>query len=116
MTNPQFIEEKALSLVDVKEILQEIEKRDTELGYLSNRAKEYLDAFVTLSKEKKEELHKKLVDLNLTRLKEEHIMKIIDFTPTTLDSLKAILQSYPLSLPKKDQTSIVDTVKSVAET
>jgi DNA-directed RNA polymerase subunit F len=116
MTNPQFIEEKPLSLVDVKEALQEIEKRDAELGYLSNRTKEYLDAFLTMSPKKKEELSEKLLALDLTRLKDEHIMKIVDFLPKDLDSLKAVLQSYPLSLPKKDQTSIVNTVKSVAET
>jgi DNA-directed RNA polymerase subunit F len=46
MANPQFIEEKSLSLVDVKATLQAIEKRDEELNYLSNKAKEYLDHFV----------------------------------------------------------------------
>ena len=60
MTNPQFIEEKTLSLVDVKEALKKIEKRDHELNYLSNKTKEYLDAFATLPLDKKEELKKSL--------------------------------------------------------
>ena len=116
MTNPQFIEEKPLSLVDVKEVLKGIEKRDEELGYLSNKAKEYLDTFITLSDEKKRELHRKLVGLNLTRLKEEHIAKITDFLPTKVNDLKIVLQAYPLSLPKKDQDGIVNAVKSIIET
>ena len=114
MASPQFIEEKPLALADVKTTLQAIEKRDEELNYLSNKAKEYLDYFVKLPLDKKEELYKKLEDLNLTRLKEEHLCKIVDFLPKTIDELKAILQSYPLSLSKKDQEAIVNAVKGFA--
>lgn len=111
MANPQFIEEKPLSLVDVKTILGKISKRDEEMNYLSNKAKEYMGEFVTLKPAQKEELYHKIADLNLTRLKEEHIMKIIDFLPKTIDELKAVLQAYPLSMPKKDQESITNAVK-----
>ena len=111
MPSPGFIEEKPLSLVDVKASLQSIEKRDEELNYLSNKAKDHLDHFVILSPDKKEELSKKLSDLNLTRLKEEHICKFVDFLPKDTEELKVILQSYPLSLSKKDQETIVNAVK-----
>lgn len=114
MTNPQFIEEKPLSLADAKKIITDIEKRDKELGFLSNRAKEHLDGFVTLSDEEKDKLHKELVGLKLTRLKEEHFAKIIDFLPTTVNDLKVVLQAYPLSLPKKDQEAIIGVVKKFA--
>ena len=66
MANPQFIEQTPISLVDVKEQLKKLEKRDKELNYLSNKCKEYTDAFVVLDPKDKEELYKKLVDLNLT--------------------------------------------------
>ena len=111
MAHPQIIEEKPISLVEVRELLSDVEKRDKELNYLSNRTKEYLDAFVTLSKEKKDSLKKKLQDLNLTRLKEEHLAKIIDFLPKTSSELKSILQAYPLSLAKNDKEEILRVVK-----
>jgi|SRR3989338_4837862 len=111
MVNLEFIEEKCLSLPDVKVILNDIKKRDVELNLLSSRLNEYLDAFVTLSPQKKEQLHQKLLDLNLTRLKEEHIAKIMEFLPTTAADLKVVLQAYPLSLVKKDQESIAAAVK-----
>ena len=114
MANPQYIEQKSLSLVDVKIKLEEIEKRDKELNYLSNKAKEYLEIFVKLDLKQKEELEKKLSGLDLTRLKEEHIAKIIDFLPKTVDELKIVLTAYPLSMPKKDQEAIVKTVKEFA--
>ena len=111
MVNPQFVEEKSLSLADAKVILAKIEKRDEEMNYLSNKAKEYLDNFTILTLKKKEELKKILEGLNLTRLKEDHIMKIIDFLPKTVEELKIVLQAYPLSMPKKDQEAIVKAVK-----
>ena len=115
MANPQYIEQKPLSLVDVRVALENIEKRDQELNFLSNKTKEFLDTFVTLNLEKKQELEKKLVGLNLTRLKEEHIAKIIDFLPKTIDELKVVLQAYPLSFSKKDQEVIIKTVIEVAK-
>lgn len=114
MPTPRFIEEKPLTLADVKASFIAIEKRDKELTYLSNKTKEYLNNFAMLTHEKKEELHKKLEELKLTRLKEEQICKIIDFLPKDLDELKTVLQSYPLSLPKKDQEAIVKTVKELS--
>ncbi len=111
MAAPQFLEEKPLSVIDVKTAIENIEKRDGELNFLSNKAKEYLANFAVLSEKKKEELHKKLLNLNLTRIKEEHICKIIDMLPKTLDELKIILLSYHLSLSKKDQEAIVAAVK-----
>lgn len=114
MVNPQFEEQKPLSLSDVKGILVKIEKRDQELSYRSTKAKEYLESFIPLDDKKKEELFGKLHNLKQTRLKDEHMMKIVDFLPTTVDELKIILQSYPLSLPKKDMETIVGVVKDFA--
>ena len=114
MPSPQFVSETPLALAEVKAILHTVEKRDENLNFLSNKAKEHHVLFVTLSKEKKDELYSKLTALNLTRLKEEHYCKIIDFLPQNLEELKVILQSYPLSLSKKDQESIVAVVTEVA--
>lgn len=114
MPAPQFVSETPLALTEVKSILHSIEQRDGSLNFLSNKAKEQQEVFVSLSPKKKEELYAKLVALNLTRLKEEYFCKIIDFLPQNLEELKVILQSYPLSLSKKDQESIVATVSEVA--
>ncbi len=113
MPNPQFIAEKGISLVEVKAALDKIEKRDPTLNYLSTKSKGYLDSFATISAAKKEELHKKLSDLQLTRLKGEHLAKIADFLPKTVNELKIVLLAYPLSLPKKDQESIVAAVQEM---
>ncbi len=114
MVHPQFVQERPLSLADVKDHIEQIEKRDQKLNNLSQKCKEYFDAFSVLPVEKKEALRKKLESLELTRLKPEHIMKIADFLPKTATDLKIVLQAYPLSLPKKDQDAIIAAVQEVA--
>ena len=111
MANPEFIEDHPLTLVEVNSILQKFESRDKELNYRTKKAKEYVVHFSVLSQEKKEELYKKLVELKLNRIKEVHMAKIIDFLPKSIQDFKVVLQAYPLSLPKKDQESILNVVK-----
>ena len=115
MANPEFVDQEPLTIVELAQVMSKIEKRDPELGFRATKVKDFVEHFPSvLSKKQAEELQEKLVGLDLTRLKIEHITKIIDFLPTTLDDLKAVLSSYPLSLPKKDQESIIDVVKGFA--
>jgi DNA-directed RNA polymerase subunit F len=113
MVNPTIIEEKPITLVEVKKSVKKIEKRDEDLNYLTGRTKDYADNFAKLSQKSETELIEKINALNLTRLKEEHIVKIVDFLPKTVEELRVVLQAYPLSLPKKDEEAIVKTVKEV---
>ncbi len=111
MVNPEFIEESALSLAEVKSILTKVEKRDPELNYRTGKAKEFLQNVTLLNATKSNDLRKKLTDLKLTRLKPEHICKIVDFVPKDANDLRVLLQSYPLSLPKKDIEAIIGVIK-----
>jgi len=114
MAQPEFIEEKPLTLAEVKEIMGKISKRDTELNYRSGKTKDFLENFSTIDTKTKAEIQKKLKELDLTRLKEEHIAKIIDFLPKNLEDLKVVLAAYPLSMPKKDQEAIVKVTQEYA--
>tara|TARA_Y100000310_G_scaffold159115_1_gene158582 strand:- start:5560 stop:5907 length:348 start_codon:yes stop_codon:yes gene_type:complete len=112
MVNPQFIEESPLGIVQIKSMLKSMEKRDIDMNYRSNKAKEFIDFFGSaLGAAKSEDLMKKLSSLSITRLKPVHIIKIIDFLPRDLDELRIIMTSYTVSLPKKDQEAIVAAVK-----
>ena len=114
MVNPEIIEETPLCLIDVKAAIENIEKRDTELGLLSQKTKEYVDAFVERSPKDAETLRKGIDALGITRLKEEHICKIIDFLPETAEDLRIVLQGYNMTLPKKEIDALVAEVKKVA--
>ncbi len=111
MTAAKLVESKPVTLTQVKAALDEIQKRDTELGYRSTKVKDFLETFPpVLSIKRKEDLYKKIDALGLTRIREEQIVKIIDFLPQTADDLRVVLAAYPLSLPKKDQDAIVSVI------
>ena len=111
MVKPTILSEEPVTLAEAKEQLAEIKKRDTELSFRGNKTEEYLNEFATLSASKAKELKKKLLDLKISRLKEDQIVKIIDLLPATLDDLKVILAGYTLSLSKKDLEQVVSVTK-----
>lgn len=111
MVKPEIIEEEPITMAEVKKSLEEIKKRDGELNFRANKSEEYLNDFVSLSAEKARELRKKLENLNISRLKEDQIVKIIDLLPDKIDDLKAILSGYTLTLSKKDMEQVISIVK-----
>jgi len=53
--------------------------------------------------------------LNIPRLKEQHVHKLIDLNPTTLNELKVILQSYTITVNNESMKKIVDTINEFSE-
>lgn len=111
MTAAKLLESRSVTLTQVKVALEEMQKRDTELGYRGTKVKDFIESFPpVLNTKERSDLTKKIEALGLTRIKEEQIIKIIDFLPKTADELRVVLAAYPLSLPKKDQDAIVGVV------
>jgi len=115
MVRPIILNEKPISAVELKEELEEIKKRDKELSFRSQKTAEYLNQFITISPKQAEELKKKLQGLDITRLKEDITIKIIDLLPQTVDDLKTILQSYVANINKKDMEAIVNVVNGFVQ-
>ncbi|MBW3012353.1 hypothetical protein KY311_04160 [Candidatus Woesearchaeota archaeon] len=111
MTKPKILSQKPVTMSEVKSEIEAIKKRDTELNFRSQRTEEYLNVFAKLSKTKAEELRKKLDNLGVPRLGEDHIVKIIDTLPKNTDELKVILQGYPLTITKDNTEKIVKAVQ-----
>jgi len=108
----EIVSEKPISISELKQELEKIKKRDKELNFRAVRTEEYLQHFVT-SKDSAE-LAKKLEALKIPRLKETHIIKIIDIMPKTLDELKTILQGYTITVNNENLKKIVETVSKFA--
>ncbi|RME31182.1 hypothetical protein D6789_03560 [Candidatus Woesearchaeota archaeon] len=103
----EILEKKALCIPLVKEALKKIEKRDGELNFRANRTMEYVNEAASLSPTKAKELIKKIEDLNLPRLKPEHIHKIVDILPRSEKQLKVVLQGYTLTVSLENQKKIM---------
>lgn len=114
MVRPKILGEQPISMVELKQELEEIKKRDKELGFRSQKTEEYLNQFCKLDDKQAEDLKKKLEGLDITRLKESAMLKIIDLLPTNIDELKTILQGYIVTINKKDMESIIEVTSKFA--
>ncbi len=111
MSKPEIIEKTPINMVELKKELKAIKKRDGELTFRGNKTEEYLNDFAELSQKDADELVKKLRNLNIARLKEGFIQKIVDLIPGSVPELKVILQGYTLSVSAEDMAKIVKVVK-----
>ena len=110
MVKPTILEEKPMNIVEVRDELAKIEKRDKELTFRANKTKEYLNSIVTLKTKESKELFKKIDELGVPRLKEVHIHKIIDVLPGSVEELKTIVQSFTLTVNQDNMKKIIKVV------
>jgi DNA-directed RNA polymerase subunit F len=110
MTKPVVLSETSISMADLKEYLEAVKKRDSELNFRAGRTEEYLSHFVTLSKDKAAELFKKLEELQIPRMKPEHIYKLVDILPMSADEVKLVLQGYTITVTKENLSKIAETI------
>ncbi len=111
MTKPEILEKTPVSLAQIKGVLGSLKKRDEELSFRGTKTEEYVNNVVMISKKQAEELSKKLIGLEIPRLKEEHIIKIIDILPRSEAELKVILQGYTITVSADSRKKIMDVVK-----
>lgn len=114
MSIPGILEEKPITMTELKEELEKIKKKK-ELNFRANKTQEYLSQFSKYDYNKAKELIDKINKLNIPRLKEEYIVKIVDILPTTLDDLKALLQGYTVTIKNENMKKIVEVVKQFVE-
>jgi len=107
---PVILSEDPISMAELKEQLKQIKKRDTELNFRAGKTEEYLNHFATLSKKEVNEFSKKLKDIDIPRLKPEHIIKIADTLPDSVDEVKSTLQGYTITVSKENMKKISDVV------
>ncbi|HDD70870.1 MAG TPA: hypothetical protein ENF94_01775 [Candidatus Woesearchaeota archaeon] len=111
----EIIGTKPINLYEVKETLEKIQKRDEELNFRAQKTMEYVQQVAKLGKEKAAELFKKIESLNVPRLKEQHINKIIDILPKTEEEVKVVMQGYNVTVSKENCKKIAEVVEGFEE-
>ncbi|MFH1849522.1 MAG: hypothetical protein ABH879_05020 [archaeon] len=112
MINPDIIEERPITIGELKEEMKKIKKRDGEFNFREKKTEDYVNMFKTLDKKTADKLKKDIAALDIPRLKENHVVKIIDLMPESVDDLKLILQGYPITINKDNLKKIADVVNS----
>ena len=113
MADVQVISETPINVYQLKKELEMIKKRDNELNFRANKTEDYLQQIAVLKNA--DELFDRLTKLNMPRLKEQHIHKIIDIAPTTINELKVVLQGYTLTINNESMKKIIDTINEFLE-
>lgn len=108
---PEIVSEEPVTIAELKEELTHIKERDGELNFRASKTEDYLNHFAKFDSKKAQEFKKKIEDLNIPRLKPEHIVKIIDVMPKAVDDIKLILQGDPITISQDNMKKIVAVVE-----
>ena len=109
-TKPKIIEEKEIPMFELKEELTKIKKREEDPNFRVQKTEEYINTFVKLKPSEAKELIEKLGKLNVPRLSDKFIFKIVDILPITVDELKVVLQGYTITVNNDNMKKIAKTV------
>ena len=104
-----IIEEKPVAWVAVKKLL-ETKAKEKELGYEQKNALEHLKKFCQLGSKAAGELETSLAASG--KLKEKHIVSILNFLPQTPDELRLLLSYDSVSLSEDERKGILQAVKT----
>ncbi len=93
-----------LNMSEVKKILGSLESTEK-----TRQLESFIKKFSKIQLEKAEQLKKELTNLNLLKLKEEHIAKIIDLLPEEASDLSKIFTD--VGLDEDETNKILEVVK-----
>ena len=105
--NYDAIKEEFVPIAKVKEILEAIKERT----YEQKLAYEHVKRFNKIPLERAEELIKELALLEMRKLKDEQIIKIIDLMPKNVEELRVILAHSAVPFKDEELQQIIDIVK-----
>ncbi len=115
MSKPEIIEKSPISMAKLKSELNAVAKRDKEPGFRATKTLEYINSFSTLSMTDFNTLKKEIEKLAIPRLKEEHIVKILDILPKTGNEVAVLLQGYAVTVSKENMKAIADVIAAHKE-
>jgi DNA-directed RNA polymerase subunit F len=98
--------EKVTNWVEAKKILM---KKEKELGYEQKNALEHLRKFCKISEKKVKKMMEELGKLE--KLRDKHIVNIINFLPENLDELRVLFAHERVVLSDEDKKKILKIVK-----
>ncbi len=110
MSEISIITENPLTMAELKEELSDLKKKQ-DLSFRGNKTLEYLNIFSKVSKKSVDEMKEKLKALDLVRLKDRHITKIVDIMPENIESLKTLLANENITLKEEELNNILACLK-----
>ncbi|MGB9708238.1 MAG: hypothetical protein ACPLXC_02860 [Candidatus Pacearchaeota archaeon] len=98
-------DKKPITLAEVRELLKDSKEAKAKA------AGDFIKKFTKLSAAEAERLKKGLMSLDIVQLKEEDVVKIVDFMPEDAEDLRKIFSGYDISLEQDEITKILQILK-----
>lgn len=108
--NYEIVSEEPISGSEVLDIINKKEK-NKELTYRESRIKEHLSKFNKLSSKDFKEAKKELEVLNIPRIEDRHLIKILEILPKTGTELRAVTAHSGIVLVDESVKSILEILK-----
>ena len=96
-----IIESTPLTLAEVSNLAGDTDRE--------KEVKTFIKKFTKMPADKAKKMREELTKLDLLKLKEEHIVKIVDFMPTDASDLNKVMVD--VSLDQEEVNKILDVVK-----
>lgn len=110
-TNYEIASKKQVSVTEVFDIINK-KSKDKELTYREEKIKEFLKKHNKISFKEFLEIKKKIEELKISRLEEEHIIKIVDIMPENGTQLRSLVQNTGIVLVDDIANNILDILNS----
>lgn len=111
MSQPVVQSEEAIDMYEVLKELKAIEKRDGTLGFRAEKTKEYITDSKQLTEKRAKEIRDAIVALEVPRMKSDHVAKIIDIMPVSVDDLKNLISSFNITVKDDYLKKIMEILK-----
>lgn len=106
------ISERLVTDIEAKKLLEGRKKDVEELKYEQKNALDILKKFVKIDQKKVEELIAELQKIE--KLRDRHIVSIVNVLPQDADDLRTVLQKEYSSLSNEEVDLILQTVKKIS--
>ena len=113
MIEYDVIEETPITIAEAKEVMKKVSVK--EQTFEQKHAKENAKKMSKLSAKEAESMKKELAALNMRKLKDDNIIKIIDIMPKTPEEIGVVLLGSKTLFNKDETESILEIVKKYAK-
>src|SRR5512142_2888645 len=110
MSKPELLEKSPMNVVEVKAALEKIKEKEPELNFRAQKTQEYAEDFAKITPKEAKELLEKLKGLDVPRVREAHLHKLIDIMPVSDKHVKIILAAYNVTPTAENAKKIADTI------
>ena len=107
----EILEEKPMNVVELSVEIAKIKKREEEVNFRVGKVEEFLGFFLKLKPADAKAMQAELEKLNIPRLRDVHIHKLIDLMPATADDVKMVLEGYTITITKANCEQIAEVLK-----